>query len=377
MHLVTFSNRVELVFSKTAGQISVVIEPGVTFAFSANQLHRVMENSPQIKAAIARQSVLESRVRPFRAELDGKGQSVLFYTGAGGYGDQLMAAPVVRLLSDRGYQMHVLTDPGNNTCWQYDWIKSVSQLPIPAADLARYDHLAFYELVTNIDEHADQLHPTDNLLHRAGVDYGSVPLEKKSVKPAFTLAELAGAQTFVSGRELAIYQLCSSSVVRSLPVESSRKLAVELAQSLPQFHWLATYDGHNKAEYYAPIPDCPKNLELKTFPQLRDFLAVASLAKLVVSVDSLAVHIAGSCGVPCVGLWGAVDPHRRVAYYRNHLAVWQRQACQVAPCFCGNPEAFPLICPPVDGGRKSCSVLDMGAKIVVKAARQLIKRCSS
>jgi hypothetical protein len=375
MHLVTFSNRVELVFSKTAGSVTVTIDPGVTHVFSANQLHRVMENSPQIKAAIARQSVLEARVRPFRAEADGRGQSVLFYTGAGGYGDQLMAAPVVRLLSDRGYQMHVLTDPGNNTCWQYDWVKSISQLPVQADVLARYDHLAFYELVTNIDEHADQLHPTDNLLHRAGIDYGSVPLEQKSIKPAFTLAELAGAQAFASGRELAIYQLCSSSVVRSLPAEASRKLAVELATTFQRFHWVAAYDSHNKPEYYVPLADCPKNLEFKTFPQLRDFFAVVSLSRLAVSVDTLVVHIAGACGVPCVGLWGAVDPHRRVAYYKNHLAIWQRQACQASPCYCGNPEAFPNICPPVEGARKSCSVLDMDAKIVVKAAKQLLRRC--
>lgn len=377
MHLVTFSNRIDIVFSKTAGQLARTIDAQIPYIFSTNQFHKVIEANSNIRSAILRSSSLEPRLKPFIAAADGGGKSVVFFAGAGGYGDQLMTWPAVKALADRNYVVSVMIDPGNNTCWeQFPWVKAIHQLPLRADILAKYDYATLFELVTNVDEHFDQLHPTDNLLTRLGIDPKTMPKEKKVVKPIFSAEELAAATAQIGGRKIAIYQLTSSSVVRSLPPETSRNLALELAKKFPQFHWFATYDSFNRKEYFEPFPDCPKNLELKSFGSLRIMLAVAGLASLAVSTDSLLVHAAGVASVPCVGLWGSVDPSKRVCYYKNHLAVWQRQSCIHAPCYGGDPENFPRRCPPMEN-RRVCSVLDADARVVVMAAKKCLQMSGS
>lgn len=372
MQLVTFTHRVELTFSKTAGQLTRTIEPRVPYVFSANQYHKVIDGNASIKACVLNHSVFDVRVRPFLAATDGGGRSLAFYAGAGGYGDQMMTWPIVKLLHERGYRVTVLVDPGNVACWEhFPWVAEIEQLPLPCEFFTRFDHLALYELVTNVDEHPDQLHPVDNLLHRLGFDHRQVPPDKKVVRPEFTTAELEAAQKAIAGRQVGVYQLSSSSLVRSLLPADSRALAVELSKAFPDIHWLAVYDRFNKKEYCAPLEGAPDNLEFKTFDRLRDLIAVISLSKVVVSIDSLAIHAAGTCGVPCVGLWGSVDPNKRVPYYANHLAVWQRQACQFAPCFWPNPESFPSRCPSL--ASLSCAVLERDTRLAVKAVRQLLK----
>ncbi len=67
------------------------------------------------------------------------------------------------------------------------------------------------------------------------------------------------------------------------------------------------------------------------------------------------VHVAGSLGTPCVGLWGPIAPSHRIGYYSNHYPVWHREFCPHAPCFTYASQ-FPKYCPP-RSNRQVCEVL--------------------
>jgi len=379
MHLVTFSNRIDVTFAKTAGKLERTVEPNVPYVFSLHQFRKLVEGNTHIGNAAIRTTIFDSRLKPFIAgEKAGEKNKVLFYTGAGGYGDQIMAWPAAKALHDRGYELNLLADPGNEKMWErFDWVKSVRCLPIQYDQIRGFDHIVLFETVTNLDEHTDQLHPTDNLLTRLGIEPASLPDDRKAVQPVFSPEELAKAAEFVNGRQLAVYQLSASAVTRSLPADVSRQTLVGLARAFPQFHWIGTYDPYNKEPYFQPIPDCPPNLELKTFDSIRVFMAVVSQAKLAVGPDSLLVHVAGVFGVPCVGLWGTVDPVKRVRYYqKRHLAIWQRQACAFSPCYHGDPDAFPTRCPPLPN-RTICAVMELNVRVINQAVQKCLQVFSS
>jgi ADP-heptose:LPS heptosyltransferase len=99
-----------------------------------------------------------------------------------------------------------------------------------------------------------------------------------------------------------------------------------------------------------------KNIQPYTAQNLRELWAQSEDAKVVVSPDSMMVHIAGTMGIPCIGLWGPVNPANRVKYYKNHFPIYRREACQHSPCF-AYTASFPKYCPPRGSERKVCEVM--------------------
>jgi ADP-heptose:LPS heptosyltransferase len=77
---------------------------------------------------------------------------------------------------------------------------------------------------------------------------------------------------------------------------------------------------------------------------------------VVVSPDSMMVHVAGAFGTPCVGMWGPVAPERRTCYYKGHHPIFHREFCPHCPCFVYSA-AFPKYCPPRPSTRTTCDVL--------------------
>jgi ADP-heptose:LPS heptosyltransferase len=285
---------------------------------------------------------------------------VLFYAGAGGYGDQLMAWPAAKILSDLGYKVHVLCDPGNELCWaNFEWVKSIQLLPIEQDQLEMYENLALYEYVTNNDEHDDKVHPVDNLLFRMGINPDSISADKKCVKPIITPREFERASEMVKNRKIALYQLATTSAMRSMLPDASADLFASLARAFPEFHWVGLYDQFNKEAYVAPAKSATEglsNADLFYFENFRMLFAVASMATAAVSADSFLVHLAGAYGVPTVGIWGPTRADLRVKYYPNHVPVFAKFACPMAPCLRTTRE-FPPYCPPSAEPRKVCAVV--------------------
>lgn len=359
----------------------MTFEAGRDYLFTSNQVQNVMQDKG-VSARTYKVSSADMRLTNFHVGVRRVGtQRLLFFNGGGGFGDQIMTWPVCKILNDIGFEVHVLTDPGNNVCWwNQPFVKSVQTVPLAWEHVKMFDYAVMFEHVSNMDEHQDQRHPVDTMLYRMGIDPESVDAKLKVVPPQFTYAEAYNAQKMAQ-KPFGIYQLSAANPVRCLRSGDSAFMLTKLAEDFPDLHWYAIYDEYVPEDYvkallcpvcsgtgtdqkHGPCPDCnghkfrAKNIEPISFQNLRELWALTQFAKVVVAPDSMMVHAAGSMGVPCVGLWGPMDPSRRVCYYANHTALFQRQFCPHAPCFTYGA-AFPKYCPPRPGSaqRQTCEVL--------------------
>lgn len=356
MKLVTLLEALPLTFNKSASSRSITLDAMRPYVLSDSHFQKVAEHVIPRAYRISR---YEGRLRPFVARQN-RGDRVLFYTGAGGYGDQILGWPVAKALHKLGYKVHILSDPGNELCWaNFPWVEAIYTMPVEQRHIEMFENLALFEVVTNNDEHDDQLHPVDNLMMRMGIDPNSVSPDHKVVKPVVTPLELKKAHDIVKGRAVGIYQLATTSPLRSLTPALSADLFAALARGVPEITWFGFHDRFNEKDYVeaatSAIGALP-NAALVEFKEFRVIFAVTGLARVVVTPDSFMAHLAGACGVPTVGMWGATHPSLRVRYYQRHTPIWARNACSFSPCL-RTVREFPSYCPPSAEPRKMCAVM--------------------
>lgn len=362
MNIATFFEPLSVSFRKSAGGATITFEAGKQYVIANAQLDRIVQDQT-VRDRIYKVSKLEHRLANFHVSAARKlgRHRVLLYNGSGGYGDQIVTWPLARLLHTLGFEVHILTDPGNNLCWwNFPWIKTVNMLPCPWEFVKMFDDFICFETVVNTDEHQDQDHPLDVMLNKIGVEPSSIAAELKVVRPNFTFSEAMSVKQH-NQKPFGIYQLSAANTVRCLPPSESVFMAVKLAEAFPDLHWFALWDEFVPPAYKETLEAKIKELNLTnlvpfTTQNLRELWALAEVAKVVVAPDSMMVHVAGSLGTPCVGLWGPVAPTHRVKYYANHVPIWPREFCPHAPCFC-YAATFPKFCPPRPGGRNICEVL--------------------
>lgn len=393
MNIVRFIEPVTCGFKKSAGGVTLVFEAGRDYVISTNQLDRIIQDE-NVKARLYKVSRLDHRLQPFNPTFRKQGsQRLLFYNGSGGYGDSILSWPVAKWLADQGFEIHVLVDPGNQCCWyNFPWVKTIQVMPLAYETFKLFDYHFMMENVNNTDEHQDQLHPIDTMFNYMGVDFRSIPPDKKVVEPIYTWVEQQAAKTVCPDKSrLGIYQLSAANPIRALLPNDSAFLLYKLAEAFPDIHWLAVFDEFIPKAYPEALkcrdcggagkklanndgadgtvteaPVCPTcqgtgqllpNIQPYTSPNLRDLWALTKFrASVVVSPDSMMVHVAGTQSVPCVGLWGPVAPQNRALYYKNHAPILHREACPFSPCF-AYTSAFPRYCPPRGNVRTVCEVV--------------------
>lgn len=405
MNLVTFAEHVSLGLEKSAGATQLVFEAGRDYVIAHSHFNRLMADEG-IRQRLFKWSNIDNRIPNFNVNAKKPGnQKVLIYNGSGGYGDQILTWPFAAILRTWGFDIHVLIDPGNLSCWWgFPWIKALHAMPLQYEEFKMFDNFALFETVVNAEEHQDQLHPLDQMLLRVGVRPESVDPKLRVIRPNFTYLEVQASSIF-KGKKLGMYQLAAANPVRCLPPNDSAYMLSKVAEAFPEIHWLALYDkfipdpyvkavqcqscgGKGRTEVSAEnktmsdvlidagtktqgevvqeitqaIVDngkvkneiCIKcqgsgtvrpNVQLYNQPILRDLWALTTQASIVIGPDSMMVHVAGSMDIPCVGLWGPCKPDNRVKYYKNHFPVWKKEVCQFSPCF-AYAGTFPRYCPP-------------------------------
>lgn len=393
MNLITFTEPLTLGFKKSAGGTSSIFEAGRPYMFTSGQTDKIMRTDAAKRRY--RISNCDMRIESFNVKsYPNRRIRLLFFNGSGGYGDQIMTWPVAKILSEM-HDVHVLTDPGNSICWwNFDFVKTVQHVPILWETVRMFDAFVPFETVVNMDEHQDQRHPVDVMLHKIGIDPESVPDHKKVVRPVFTANEMGVLGAMLNKhKRIGLYQMSASTPNRSLPASDSVFLLRQLAEATPEIHWLCLYDQFVPEEYAKllacvacagqgtvaekPCPACHgtktvlPNIEPFNAPNLRELWALTEKASVVVAPDSMMPHVAGMFGVPCVGLWGPMSPQSRVRYYQNHRALYPKEFCPHSPCFVYNGK-FPHFCPPRPGTRTSCDVLSgISPSEVIAAVREI------
>lgn len=378
MNLVRFLEPTTLSFRKSAGGSTATYDAHRDFVLANAQLDRIMQDE-KVRTRVFKISRLDNMIQNFNAQVPKKpGRNrILVYNGSGGYGDQIMSWPFTLILARMGYEVSVCVDPGNQALWwNLPWIKTMNVLPMPFEIFQMFDHHAMFDTVVNMYEHPDHPHPLDCMLRKVGIDPDQVPDAMKVVAPNFTGSEIAAGLAW-RDRVFGIYQLAGANPVRNLPPQDSAFMLSRIAQAYPHVTWLAIYDEFIPKTYVDLLLEDdidsqtkePKkddkgqvmkrvkypNVIVYSAPNIRELWAIASHAKVVVSPDSMMVHVAGSQRVPCVGMWGAFSPQTRVKYYKNHHPIHNRDVCPHAPCSHYLAQ-FPKYCPPRQG-RNVCEVM--------------------
>lgn len=377
MNIVRFAEAISVSFRKSAGGAHITFESGRDYVIANAQLDRVMQDQ-NVRDRVYKVSRMDNRIPNFHVSLRKPGSNrLLLYNGSGGYGDQIMTWPFARILSQLGFEVHILTDPGNNVCWwNFPWVKTINLLPLPYETVKLFDWFVCFETVVNADEHGDQLHPLDLMLTKVGLDPAAIEDKMKVVNPMFTYAEMMAAKPW-ENKPFAIYQLAAANPVRCLPPNDSVFMLCKLAEAFPEVTWLAIYDEFVPKDYTEILKTKMEEMKLTniqpfTAANLRELWCIAHRSLLAISPDSMLIHLAGCIGLPCVGLWGPVNPTNRVKYYTNHTPIWHQEFCVHAPCFCYQ-NVFPRYCPPRPE-RKVCEVLaGISPAEVIETSRKIIQ----
>jgi hypothetical protein len=346
--------------------------PRVPYVFSFSQFEAI-NNTEKIRDLLVSDSLFWPRLPAFTVRpTGGRGETVLFFTGAGGYGDQIMAWPVAKFLHDMGYRVHVLCDPGNDHLWGwFPWVAGVKVMPLSLAEMEEFDHLALYAYVTNVDEHEGQPHPTDHLFRMVGIDPSTIPPEKKRVPPPLSFGQLsvrAGAP-----ENLGLIQLSGSNFVRRPMPDRLARMLTKLITEVPM-NWLGLHDvdDEHMAAARKVAEEHPKLLQVRLNVSFDEFVGLTAAAKITVGPDSFLTHLRGSMGLPGVSVFGTHHPGIRTRYYPEMVSVWERQVCPSSPCLVFR-RAFPrYLCPPSAGPRQECAVVAAGYDVVTDTVKKVL-----
>src|SRR3954467_5685503 len=108
MNLIRFAEPVTISFKKSAGGATITFEAGRDYVIPNSKLERILADD-NIKNRAYKISKLESRLTNFHVGARKVGsQRLLFFEGSGGYGDQIITWPVVKLLAGMGFEVHVM-----------------------------------------------------------------------------------------------------------------------------------------------------------------------------------------------------------------------------------------------------------------------------
>jgi ADP-heptose:LPS heptosyltransferase len=64
-----------------------------------------------------------------------------------------------------------------------------------------------------------------------------------------------------------------------------------------------------------------------------DMIALFSLMNYIIAPDSVAVHIAGALDIPCIALFGNIDPDIRTRYYPTVISMYAKGELDCIPCW--------------------------------------------
>lgn len=140
---------------------------------------------------------------------------------------------------------------------------------------------------------------------------------------------------------------CATSIVRSMPLEYVEPLIDELLTN----HVSKVVLFGKSDEWGERLRGIHRNFLINLTGQttLREMIALISLMSVVIAPDTSTTHIAGALGIPCVALFGNIDPKTRVSYYPSVKPFYPVGELACIPCF-DRPQDKAYICHDLKGG---------------------------
>lgn len=232
-----------------------------------------------------------------------------------GLGNVLLLLPVLLRLLEQGRAVRLLTRP--------EWVEvAAALLPESVVDawepeLARVVARAggFVDLDALTLRVRPVEHRTLELARLLGVS-GPLPVRPWSVPEAWS-------RPFERLRGAVLFAVEAGHPARQWPWEHVRALAGRLVSG----------NGSRPPLVLTGLrtdPPLPCDLDLRGGLRLPEMLGLASVASRMISLDSGALHMATGLGLPCVAVFGGLEPRHRILPSQRAVALQADLPC--APC---------------------------------------------
>lgn len=273
----------------------------------------------------------------------------LLVWNTGKIGDQLWTTAVIRAIKKRmpRVKITVACDLQDGSIYDNNPdIHSVEFLPLPYASLQAYDGHIIYDGLVAYDTSKEQPNCYQALFQAIGLD--ASPLEAKPYLPLKKLDEqYAFSAITPPDKNMKVHitrghfllGLHASSDSRNVKPELWVEIVKMIERSFSHLGDGLTIYGLSNNEAGLRIQEeiiasgVKSYIPLHNKLRIRHIAALAKFSRLVVSVDSMLLHIAGAYDTPSIGLMTTVPPSRRTSTYQNCVGIFKQGACQYAPCY--------------------------------------------
>jgi ADP-heptose:LPS heptosyltransferase len=305
------------------------------------QLHYNVKTKQQILKPT--QIKFRNLYHPYRGQdLSGK---VLLVSRTGGIGDLLFIQPNLKYLKQKYPSCYIKFACGPQyqsmvETWT-DCVDEVLDLPYSLNELQTSSYQAIFEGVIercNQSHKENAYHLFTKWLNLNLPDDLLIPKQKPKqalIEQCKSVIEKWGIKDFI------LVQARASSPIRT----PDPKVWIKLINKLTNKGYNVVFtDTKKESPHYTKlIETCENQNQLFNFCSYSESLdmtiALTSLSKLVLAIDSALVHIAASIGIPVYGLYGPFPGRVRLSLYPKTKWVDAESPC--APCFLHGYESCP------------------------------------
>ena len=308
---------------------------------------------------------------------DLSGKKILF-TRMGGLGDILFSQTCIKYLKNRypDCQIDYATSPNNIEffqSWESGLVENVLPIPYLLSDLKRYDYHATFEGSIERCHEAERLNCYDIFRKVLGLDFNVYNYLPNLVPLTNLVDEL---KDLVPDNMIVIH-MKSTSPLRNMEVPKWGRIVNSLIDL-----------GYNVG-----IVDSPGSYMMYedfitrfNFPRTKIFnfsnvsksinhaIAIASLSKGLIGIDSSMTHIFGALDKPLVGLYGPFLSELRLKYYKYAIGINADEfdnCCEKYPCFFHTPEIFE--CPTIKKNNIPACLSSLNETKIIESLEKVIR----
>lgn len=258
----------------------------------------------------------------------------------GGIGDTIWTMPFARHMRTLypAARISVIVSERSGEIWRAtEYITNIiPETPLAYLDaLSRSDEVFYFGGVATVEKDLVAIDPIAAIFKMAGV---AAPKDRKKMTPKITLMLKEGldAEETLKKRNIDAKKdtIISIGVHSSTPnrdwcITHIKALSGMLKEKGWKVIWLGS-QGPQEDAYLTPAERLIPTLNLVGKTTLRETAAIIATSNVFVGPNSGLMVIAGSLGIPTVGLFGAFSPKNRTTFFPTITAIWRKQDCH--PC---------------------------------------------
>ncbi|MHA1867547.1 MAG: glycosyltransferase family 9 protein [Candidatus Heimdallarchaeaceae archaeon] len=298
--------------------------------------------------------IFKKKFKPYNGE-DLNNKRLLVYAYGCGIGDCFFMQPILRFIKEKYpscYIMFAIPEKHHSIIDNWEFVDKMFSTPFSHVPFISADYHLHFDGVIGKCREAEKVNIYKLLAKRACLD---IPIDQLVPKQIPKVEKVEKAQNilkewYMQDTPFAIVQLRADTILRTPRI----KFQVDLLNSLieKKIMIIMTDLPKNENSIHQLInktnnPDMIFNY-CKYSESIDDAVALLSLSKLVVSIDTGLIHIGAALGIPTFGIYSTFLGKIRLETYPN--SHWVDSSAKCAPCFkhgyelCANAKDDHPIC---------------------------------